>query len=213
MRSEKGFDRVVFFSDAVVAIAMTLLILPVVDDISNVSTDSTVAHLLGDIGGRLLAFGISFVVIAKFWTVHHMLFERIEGYSAAVIWWNMAWLASIVFLPLPTEVLGTLHGSRGASAFYILSVWAVSVALIGLNLAMAAAPQLHKEGAEPIERTGGIAVSVMILVALAIALAFPSVGLYAMFVLVLADPLDRHVIRRFDRTARATTVATETATE
>ena len=125
----------------------------------------------------------------------------------------MAWLASIVFLPLPTEVLGTLHGSRGASAFYILSVWAVSVALIGLNLAMAAAPQLHKEGAEPIERTGGIAVSVMILVALAIALAFPSVGLYAMFVLVLADPLDRHVIRRFDRTARATTVATETATE
>jgi uncharacterized membrane protein len=207
VRSDKGFDRVVFFSDAVVAIAMTLLILPVVDDISNVASDSTVADVLSDIGGRLLAFGISFVVIAKFWTVHHALFERIDGYSAAVIWWNMAWLAAIVFVPLPTEVLGTLEGSRGASAFYILSVWAVSVALIGLNLAMAAAPELHKEGAEPVERTGGVAVSIMILAALAIALAFPRVGLYAMFVLVLADPLDRHVISRFGRTAGATTAA------
>jgi len=207
VKSEKGFDRVVFFSDAVVAIAMTLLILPVVDDISNVSTDATVTALLDDIGGRLLAFGISFAVIAKFWTVHHMMFERIESYTAAVIWWNMAWLASIVFLPLPTEVLGTLHNSRGASAFYILSVWAVSVALIGLNLAMAAAPDLHKEGGEPVERTGGVAVSIMILVALAIALAFPTVGLYAMFALVLAEPLDRYLIRRLVPTSPAATTS------
>jgi uncharacterized membrane protein len=204
LRSEKGFDRVVFFSDAVVAIAMTLLILPVVDDVSNV-TDTTVAGLLDDIGGRLLAFAISFVVIAKFWTVHHMLFEHVEGYTPAVIWWNMAWLAAIVFLPLPTEVLGTLHTSRGASAFYILSVLAVSVTLIGLNVAMAAAPEIHKQGVEPPERTGGVAVSIMILVALAIAVAFPTIGMFAMFALALAEPVDRYIIRRFGSTARATT--------
>ena len=69
----RGFDRLVFFSDAVAAIAITLLILPLVD---GVSKQGSLSNLLDADRDRFLAFLLSFLVIARFWTIHHSLFDR-----------------------------------------------------------------------------------------------------------------------------------------
>ena len=68
-RTERGFDRFVNFSDAVVAIAISLLILPVVDAVNDAAQAATTSayDFFQENGDRLLAFGLSFVVIASFW--------------------------------------------------------------------------------------------------------------------------------------------------
>ncbi len=98
-RTEQGFARVVNFSDAVVAIAISPLILPVVDDVSQ-ATGSSARDVLDDNGDRLLAFVLSFAVIARLRVAHHRLFDRVGGYTSALLWANLLWLMTIVFVPL-----------------------------------------------------------------------------------------------------------------
>ena len=109
--SERGFDRLVNFSDAVVAIAISLLILPVVDAVTDIS-DETGVEFFTENGSRLIAFVVSFVVIAKFWLVHHSLFEKVVSYTQPILIANFVWLISIVFIPLPTEMLGETRSGR-----------------------------------------------------------------------------------------------------
>jgi uncharacterized membrane protein len=87
--TEQGFARVVNFSDAVVAIAISLLILPVVDDVSATTTGSA-TDVLADNADRLFAFVLSFVVIARLWVAHHEVFEGIGAYTPALRWANLA---------------------------------------------------------------------------------------------------------------------------
>lgn len=201
LRSDKGFDRLVFFSDAVVAIAISLLILPVVDEVS--SGNENVSELFDKNGGRLLAFAVSFLVIARFWMVHHEVFERIEGYTPQIVWANMLWLATIVFLPLPTEMLGDGAADRAVRAFYIGSVLAVALALVLVNLMMAAAPQIHRDPDDRPMWYGGIAVSICIAAALVIAVTIPLIGMWAMFLVALAGPVQSVLFERRLRTPAA----------
>ncbi len=66
MNTDKGLQRLVTFSDAVVAIAITLLILPLVDAASSFPSMG-LRHFLDANSTRLLAFALSFVVIGSFW--------------------------------------------------------------------------------------------------------------------------------------------------
>ena len=126
--SERGSERFVLISDAVVAIAISLLILPVVDSASELT--GSAADLIGDNSDRLFAFALSFVVIARFWVAHHALFGRIERQNHVLLWLNLAWLLTIVFLPLPTELIGVRGtGEAFVRGLYIGAVFACSVLL------------------------------------------------------------------------------------
>lgn len=68
-----------FFTDAVVAIAMTLLILPLMESVGEASdAGDSAAEWLYAHDGQLLAFVLSFVIVAMFWRANHRLFEHIE---------------------------------------------------------------------------------------------------------------------------------------
>ncbi|MEK8227283.1 TMEM175 family protein [Oerskovia sp. M15] len=79
-RTPRGLDRLVNFTDAAVAIAITLLVLPLVDLVADGEAHSVRALVQGE-SGTFLAFAISFVVIARFWTAHHRVFEHLRDYS------------------------------------------------------------------------------------------------------------------------------------
>ena len=51
------------------------------------------------------AFGLSFWVIANYWTIHHHMFAPVRHHSPRLIGLNMLWLAAIVFLPFPTALI------------------------------------------------------------------------------------------------------------
>jgi uncharacterized membrane protein len=70
---EAGVDRIIAFSDGVVAIAITLLILPLTD-IEPAEGDS-LANVAADNAGALLGFAVSFAVIANYWTIHKDIFR------------------------------------------------------------------------------------------------------------------------------------------
>jgi uncharacterized membrane protein len=124
-----ALERLIYFSDAVFAIALTLLALalPVPQgDTNRALWHSFTSHL----GSDYLTFLISFLVIARFWTIHHRFFGRVRGVDRWLIQLDLLYLLWIVVLPFATRVLGDV----GEYAFGT-AVYAISVALVGLSFA------------------------------------------------------------------------------
>ncbi|MBJ7291428.1 TMEM175 family protein [Williamsia sp.] len=122
----RGLDRLVNFSDATVAIAITLLLLPLVDAVSDARPDH-VWQLLDEHRGTVIAFFVSFAVIARMWTMHHRLFERVNAWSPALMRVNLFWIASIVFLPVVSNMLAAAAQSSPANALYVGTVAVASL--------------------------------------------------------------------------------------
>jgi uncharacterized membrane protein len=197
LRTDRGFERALFFSDAVVAIAISLLILPLVDLVS----DGKVAAgtLFRDHWGGLLAFALSFAVVARYWLAHHQLFEAVSGYTPKILWANILWLATIVFLPLPTEMLGVVDGNtRGVHALYIGSVLASSASLNLLHFLISRAPDVHEAS---LDASSGLISTGLVAAALVLAVSVPVIGMWAMLLMLLTGPLESLSRRR--RTATA----------
>jgi uncharacterized membrane protein len=115
----RAIDRIAFFSDAVFAIAMTLLVLQLRLPVT--TTQGTLAHDLAELGDQYVSFALSFLVISMYWATHHRRFDALRAYDDRLIALNSIFLLSIVFLPFPTEVLGRF-GGRTATVFYAASM-------------------------------------------------------------------------------------------
>jgi len=120
-----GMDRIEFFSDAVFAIAMTLLVVTLVLPVSVLPPSFDEA--MRGLSNGLFAFALSFVVIGQFWIAHHRLFRLIRRYDLALLWLNLLHLLGICFLPFPTELLGRYFGSAGAGFLYGATLTATSL--------------------------------------------------------------------------------------
>jgi uncharacterized membrane protein len=135
IEDEKALDRVVFFSDAVFAIAMTLLVVelrvPILAaGLGDRVRNERLAHALGDLEGALFSFALSFFVLGLLWMAHHRKFRLIRRYDDRLLWLNLAFLFCVAFLPFPTAVLGR-YGDLTATVFY-----AASMAVAGLLSAL-----------------------------------------------------------------------------
>jgi uncharacterized membrane protein len=101
----RAAERLTFFSDAVVAIAMTLLAIDL-----PVPEGSTVKVFWASVEhdeGHYAAFLISFVVIAVAWRGHHELFRYAKRTDARLLTLNTCWLLTIVLIPFATKLLIT----------------------------------------------------------------------------------------------------------
>jgi uncharacterized membrane protein len=97
-------ERLAFFSDAIFAIAITLLIIEF--KIPHFNKDSSyheVWEQLVDLKYNLLAFVLSFVLISNYWIRHHFLFKHIHNYNKKTLIANMIILMPIVFFPFTTS--------------------------------------------------------------------------------------------------------------
>jgi uncharacterized membrane protein len=139
IEDEKALDRIVFFSDAIFAIAMTLLVLDLrVPILPSGLTDAERTHQLSSALERLapsmFSFALSFFVIGLLWMTHHCKFRLIRRYDDGLIWLNLAFLFCIAFLPFPTAVLGRDGGLVGTVLYAIsITVTGVFSALITVS--------------------------------------------------------------------------------
>ena len=92
---EVEYDRVLFFSDAIFAIAITLLVVDLQVPDGPVQSGTLLRETLPQMGG----FALSFAVIGLFWIGHHGLFRHIKGLNRTLIMLNLLFLGCVAFLP------------------------------------------------------------------------------------------------------------------
>ena len=107
-------DRLVNFSDAVIAIAITLLVV----QFSVPAANEDVGAALLDRWPQFLSFILSFFVIGIFWIAHHRIFRYVARVDQRLLWLNLLFLMCIAFMPYPTAVLGEHDRTRASIIFY-----------------------------------------------------------------------------------------------
>ncbi|WP_432837876.1 TMEM175 family protein [Dactylosporangium sp. CA-092794] len=191
-------ERLVFFSDAVVAIAMTLLALEL--PVPHGDTSGEVWRSFVDLLPRdYLTFTISFAVTAAFWHTHHRLFQRVDRADAVLSRLNIVCLLFIVLLPFASRVLG----EDGSLAFGVIFYASVIIAVDLSYLAMVVYTIRHRlvrtDVAPATLRTSVIritTVAAVFLVSIPIALINPDAGKYTWLVLIVLPSLRSSLRRR-----------------
>ena len=146
MTRGRAFDRLVNFADAVTAVAITLLVLSIVD-VTGTSAEDTVWQIISDNASQIITFVFTFLVVALMWSVHNHLFNRMIGFDGVVLRLNILWMLGIVLLPWPSRLYGEGIGSEagdwsggeglgGAGLLYWGTLAAISVigALIAVHV-------------------------------------------------------------------------------
>ena len=195
-------ERLVFFTDAVVAIAMTLMILPLMDAVADAADEGLDAWgYVRENVDPLISFLLSFVIIARFWRSHHRLFARVEWEVPGLFALNIAWLVAIVFLPVATSMTGLMSPSTSVFAVYIGAMLVAALLMAAMIVLLRRHPEAWRAGEEvPAELAlTALVVCLLMAVALLLAVVVPGLGYFALLVLLLGRPvhwtLDRGLAR------------------
>jgi uncharacterized membrane protein len=123
-----AFDRVAYFTDAVFAIAMTLLIVSVeAPQLAGPQDDpGSLLEPLGDLGPQLFSFFLAFLLLGRYWMTHHAFFAALDRVDRRSIGLNLVYLAFVAFLPFPTDLVGRYEHNPVSVAIFALTLAAIS---------------------------------------------------------------------------------------
>jgi uncharacterized membrane protein len=147
----RELDRLIFFSDAIFAIVMTLLILEIrapVDVPSNVAA-TEVPSLVWALWPKFFSYVLSFLVIGTYWIAHHQIFRYVRSYNRSLLWLNLVFLLSISFIPFPTDLLGEYGELRFSVIFYAASLGMARLLLAVVWWYIVAGPILTGDELDP----------------------------------------------------------------
>ncbi len=104
LKKEFQLERLILFSDAVFAIAITLLVIEIrVPELPKDGlTDQQLQEALGHLIPKFVGFLISFLIIGLYWTIHHRMFGFVVNYTRKMLWINMIFLLAVVMMPFST---------------------------------------------------------------------------------------------------------------
>ena len=206
---QRGIERLIFFTDAVVAIAITLLILPLVEIVTSYANEHrSVESFLHNNVIQMFAFALSFAVIARLWMANHEILENTNRATPALMWLDVAWVFTVVVIPLPTEITAAFTSSELTVLIYIGVATVNTLLLFVMAYYLFRHPEMQTK---PISRvllwgvgsnTAGFAI------ALVLVLVVPSVGYFALLTPALTIPLDPIVKPRIARREAARAKAT-----
>ena len=130
-----GTNRLEAFSDGVIAVAVTLLVLDI--HVPPISPDETLLHALLHNWPHYAAYVVSFMTIGIIWINHHAMISRLARADHSILILNLLLLMSIVLLPFATELMAAyLRASSGqslAAGVYSGAFLLMAVAFAALN--------------------------------------------------------------------------------
>jgi uncharacterized membrane protein len=197
----RGLDRIIFFSDAVFAIVMTLLILDI--SVPDIPQDSATAELPGrvlDLWPEFFSYALSFVVIGTYWMAHHGTFRYFRSYDRMLMFLNLLFLLSISFVPFPTALLGEYGEQQFAVVLYALSL-AVPRLLLALVSWYATKRSLLIENLDP--RIGryhlvrSLAISAIFLLSIVVSFFSVSAAILSWILMFVVDTLLWQLFQRY----------------
>jgi len=131
LKKEFQLERLILFSDAVFAIAITLLVIEIkIPEIHEKPiTDNAVLHKLAELIPKFVGFLVSFLLIGQYWIVHHRMFSFVINFTDRLIWLNILFLFAIALMPFSTGFYSeyVLRGVVTPVIFYT-----ANIALLGL---------------------------------------------------------------------------------
>lgn len=197
-------DRVIVFSDAVVAIAITLLALALpVPVTTHATTNGQLLDGLRANWSEYFAFLISFAVIGSNWSSHRSLFRYVNRMNGQVSGLNMIWLLMMILTPFAARLLSGTGGFSVRFTFYALVQVIAAVCLMQMNRQIAGHNLLRQDAPESARYPDYIprlALIIMFLVSIPLAFVTPWA-----FALWAASPLFGRVLERLRADGRHAT--------
>lgn len=144
-----ALERLVFFSDAVFAISITLLVIELkVPHLERGASNEQFLQALAQMIPQFIGFLISFFVVGAFWSGHHRAFACARHWSPRLLMPNLFLLLSVAGMPFFTALVSDYYGKLVPSAFYC--GWLLFVAVCNLwNNSMAIAPPVAADDLDP----------------------------------------------------------------
>lgn len=134
--SKKEFqvERLIFFSDAVFAIAITLLIIEI--KVPELEAGHPTEHGFLDsmlsLLPKFLGFVFSFFIIGLYWFIHHKMFGYVINYTGKLIWLNLLFLFSIVLMPFSTAVYSEYSTNERITLIAPYGIYVFNICLTGV---------------------------------------------------------------------------------
>ena len=172
-RGTASLGRLLAFSDGVFAIAITILVLDL--SVPAGLAPEALPAALGGLTPRLLSAALSFAIIARFWIVHHALFDPIPTADRTLLALGTVLLAPIVLIPFATELLAEYPNTAIAVIAYSVTVAAAALAEFAVHAYGTRRRALgHRRSAAVRAQLAGAGAAAAFLIAVPVALLNPA---------------------------------------
>lgn len=152
IRTDRGFDRLVNFTDATIAIAITLLILPIMDGLRDTYSEeggsiSDVGQFLTDERVNFYVFVQTFFVMFWLWWANHKTFEKFAEYDFFLVVLSFVWIVFMVALAFPLDLAA--HSDSNLATAWANFAFAVPITITAvINLYGRARPHMLSDHAD-----------------------------------------------------------------
>jgi uncharacterized membrane protein len=180
-------ERVVFLSDGVVAIIITLLVLEI--HVPELQNGQSLLSALGKIAPSLIAFLISFIVVAIAWAGHRDLFTTIRRTDRALVWLNFVYLLPLCLVPFGAALIARYPTEATALRLYGLLLVLIAITRVAIWLYATGQSHLLYDPPDPKFRRAGVTVVLAPTFAYVVAIAIASVLPHASLVIYGLVPL------------------------
>jgi uncharacterized membrane protein len=105
LKKEFQLERMILFSDAIFAIAITLLTidLKIPEIPKQIVSDAKLVDALGELIPKFIGFLLSYFIIGIFWILHHRMFGFVVDYDRRLLVLNLVFLIGVVLMPFSTS--------------------------------------------------------------------------------------------------------------
>ena len=184
--SRLGLDRIISFSDADIAVAVTLLVVQVQMP-ESVPADQ-LPQALRELIPTFTSYVFSFYIVAVYWIEHHRMFKYIKRYDDGLIWLNLLLLMLIAVVPFATNLLDTHSGEQIVVFLYAALIAAVGLLTTGMWWYATHGHRLVDKDLCPLVIRRGIVVRLVapavLIVSIGIAIFSAPAAMYAWFTII-----------------------------
>jgi uncharacterized membrane protein len=129
-------NRLEAFSDAVLAIAITIMVLEL-----HPPAEPSLHGLWEETGVPLLAYVLSFVYLGIYWNNHHHVFQLVDEVDGTVLWANLHLLFWLSLVPFTTNWMAETDLARTPTVVYGVNLLAAGAAYYLLEVSIRRTPQ------------------------------------------------------------------------
>ena len=128
-RNQFQLERLILFSDAVFAIAITLLVIEL--KVPELKDNETLleAFQKNDSFHGFFGLALSFVIIGQFWTNHHRLFGYVNNYTGKLLWLNLHMLFWIILMPFSSALISKYAGRNDVWMMYCFNLFMIGICI------------------------------------------------------------------------------------